>query len=381
MGRLSIKSGKKGCVKSYRFVSILDKMVVNDLMKTVSAVLLVLVVIIVSRKFIKVLAQAIEGNISNEVVLSILGLKIVLAVGVFLPVSIFMAILMVIGRMYRDQEMAAIASAGGGTFVIYRAVFMLVLPLSIVAAGFSMVATPWAESTMIQLMHEDQKQADIKGIAAGRFSEYSHGDLVFYTQDIAIDKQMQNVFVQNRKGEALGIVNAKYGRLEMLPGGLYLVLQQGERVQGIPGNKDFIVETFDEYAVRIEKKETMLKHDREGVSSEVLWESKELLDIAEMQNRLSIPLSVIFLSLLAVPLAKISPRGGVYGSLMVAFAIYFIFGNLKKVSHSWVVNEVIPTSIGYFWVYLLLLLLTGVLLLRLYGIKWIASQFLSRGAG
>jgi len=354
-------------------------MIIKDLFKTISAVLLVLVVIIVSRKFIKVLAKAIEGNISNEIVLNLLGLKIVLAIDAFLPVSIFMAILMVIGRMYRDQEMSAVASAGGGVYVIYRAVFVLILPLSMVAAGFSLVATPWAERTIKQVMHEDKKQADIKGIAAGRFSEYSHGDLVFYTEDISSDQQMQNVFLQNRKGKQLGIVNAKFGRLENLPGGLYLVLQQGEKVQGVPGDKNFIFETFDEYAVRIEKKETTLRQKRDGVPSAILWSSNKLLDIAEMQNRLAAPLSVIFLSLLAVPLAKTSPRGGVYGSLIVAFAIYFIFGNLQRVSHSWVVKEVIPASFGFFGVYLLLLLLTGMLLIRLYGKKWIVMQFFGRG--
>jgi len=83
---------------------------------------------------------------------------------------------------------------------------------------------------------------------------------------------------------------------------------------------------------------------------------------------------------LAVPLAKTSPRGGVYGSLIVAFAIYFVFGNLQRVSHSWVVNEVISASFGFFAVYLLLLLLTGMLLLRLYGKKWIMMQFFGRGA-
>jgi len=377
---LSIKSSKKVCVRSYRFVSVLDKMIIKDLFKTISAVLLVLVVIIVSRKFIKVLAQAIEGNISNEIVLNLLGLKIVMAIGAFLPVSIFMAILMVIGRMYRDQEMSAVASAGGGVYVIYRAVFVLILPLSMVAAGFSLLATPWAERTIKQVMHEDKKQADIKGIAAGRFSEYSHGDLVFYTEDISSDQQMQNVFLQNKKGKQLGIVNAKFGRLENLPGGLYLVLQQGEKVQGVPGNKKFIFETFDEYAVRIEKKETKLRKKRDGVPSAILWESDKLLDIAEIQSRLAAPLSVIFLSLLAVPLAKTSPRGGVYGSLIVAFAIYFVFGNLQRVSHSWVVNEVVPASFGFFGVYLLLLLLTGMLLLRLYGKKWIMMQFFDRGA-
>lgn len=379
MGRLSIESKKKGSVRSYRFISVLDKMIAYDLLKTVTSVLSVLVIIIVSRKFIKVLAQAIEGNISNEIILSLLALKIVMAVGAFLPAAIFMSILMVLGRMYRDQEMAAIASAGGGVFVIYRAVFLITIPLTIVAAALSLQAVPWAETTIEELMHEDQKQADIKGIAAGRFSEYSQGELVFYTEDIVENNRMKNVFVQNRMNGGSVVVNADYGKIEHLPGGLYLVLEQGERIQGQAGKKDFIIEEFEQYAVRIEKKETQLRKEREGVLSALLWSSGNLLDIAEMQKRLSIPLAVVFLSFLAVPLAKISPRGGVYGSLIVAFAIYFVYGNLKRVSHSWVVNEVIPVSVGYFGVYFLLMLLAGALLLRLYGVKWILMQIKGRG--
>jgi len=379
VGRLSIESKKKGSVRSYRFISVLDKMIAYDLLKTVTSVLSVLVIIIVSRKFIKVLAQAIEGNISNEIILSLLALKIVMAVGAFLPAAIFMSILMVLGRMYRDQEMAAIASAGGGVFVIYRAVFLITIPLTIVAAALSLQAVPWAETTIEELMHEDQKQADIKGIAAGRFSEYSQGELVFYTEDIVENNRMKNVFVQNRMNGGSVVVNADYGKIEHLPGGLYLVLEQGERIQGQAGKKDFIIEEFEQYAVRIEKKETQLRKEREGVLSALLWSSGNLLDIAEMQKRLSIPLAVVFLSFLAVPLAKISPRGGVYGSLIVAFAIYFVYGNLKRVSHSWVVNEVIPVSVGYFGVYFLLMLLAGALLLRLYGVKWILMQIKGRG--
>ncbi len=378
---MSIESRKKGGARPYRLISVLDKMIVYDLFKTVTAVLSVLVIIIVSRKFIKVLAQAIEGNISNEIILSLLGLKIVIAVGAFLPVAIFMAVLMVLGRMYRDQEMAAVASAGGGVFVIYKAVFLLVIPLSLVAASLSMVAVPWAESTSIELMHEDQKKVDVKGIVAGRFTEYSHGELVFYTEDIIENRRMKEVFVHNRMGGRAGIVTADYGRIEHLPGGLYLVLEQGDRVQGRPGEKNFILERFDEYAVRIEKKETQVRQLREGMTTKHLWSSTKLLDIAEIQSRLSIPLAVIFLSFLAVPLAKISPRGGVYGSLIVAFAIYFVYGNLQRVSHSWVVNEVIPVSAGYFAVYFLLLLLAAALLIRLYGMKWLLIQFKGQGVG
>jgi lipopolysaccharide export system permease protein len=369
---------KAGKARSYRLLTVLDKMIFFDLLKTVSAVLSVIVIIIVSRKFIKVLAKAIDGTLSNETVLSILGLKTIVASAAFLPASIFMAVLMVLGRMYRDQEMSAVSSAGGGAVALYRAVFLLVIPLSFTGAGLSMVATPWAEAKMQILANEDASSADIRGITAGRFSEYSSGDLVFYAEDIDASERMHNVFVQNRSANNLGIINARYGRMEYRPGGLYLILEQGERIQGLPGQKDFVIENFDEYGVRVDKKTRAVAFHRESIPTAQLWGSEQLFDIAEVQERLSIPLGILFLSFLAVPLAKLSPRGGVYGSLIFAFAIYFVYGNLNKVSRSWVMKDVIPAWMGYCWVYLLLFVLGVVLLVRLYGSKWIKGRLIGR---
>lgn len=357
--------------RPFRLVTVLDRMIIKDLFKTVCAVLAVLVVIIVSRKFIKVLAQAIEGNIATETVMKLLGLKIVIATTAFLPAAVFIAGLMVLGRMYREQEMAAIASAGGGLFTIYRSVFLLVLPLTVAAAGLSMYATPWAEAQSEKLMHQDRQDADVRGISAGRFSEYSNGELIFYTESVDDKGQMHNVFVQNKQGDKLGVVNARSGRLENLPGGLYLVLEQGERIQGIPGNRDFTIETFGQYAVLVEKKTTVLSLARKSVDSQFLWQSTELQDIAEMQDRLTAPLGVLLLAFLAVPLARLSPRGGVYGSVLIAFGIYFAYGNLQRVNHSWVISQIVPSWLGYFWVELLLLLLGLFMLARLYGWKWL----------
>ncbi len=357
-----------------RFLNVLDRMIVTDLFKTVVAVLFVIVVIIVSRKFIKVLAKAIDGMISNETVLSILGLKTVVATAAFLPASIFMAILMVLGRMYRNQEMAAVASAGGGAATIYGAVFLLVFPLSLVAAGLSLVAAPWAEAQMQILMAEDQSSADIRGITAGRFIEYSGGELVFYAEDVEPSGRMHHVFAQTREQGKLGVVNAKHGRMEYRPGGLYLILQNGERVQGIPGNKDFVIENFIEYGVLVEQRTMAVDFDRGSIPSIDLWYSEHVKDVAELQSRLAIPFAVILLSFVAVPLAKLSPRSGLYSSLLVAFGIYFIYGNLKRISHSWVINGTIPVWAGYFWLNVLLLLLGVVLLLRLFSWKWLKEK-------
>ncbi len=359
---------------SDRFIGILDRMIAWDLFKTVTSVLSVIVIIIVSRKFIKVLALAIEGTISGETAIDILGLKVIVAIAGFLPASIFMAVLMVLGRMYRDQEMAAISTAGGGVVRIYRAVFLLVFPLSIIAYQFSLYAAPWAEEKMLVLTNKDMETADIRGISAGRFSEYSHGDLVFYTEEIDDNQQMHNIFIQNRQHGKSGTISARHGFLRNLPGGKYIILSQGERSQGIPGQADFTLEKFEEYAVRIEKKSSAVFYHRDAISTDKLKESKKIEDQVELQRRLSVPLGVIFLSLLAVPLAKLSPRGGVYGSLLFAFLIYFVYGNISRVNYSWLKTETIPLWVGKIWVYLLMLCLTTILLIRLYGLKWILQK-------
>lgn len=356
-------------------ITVLDKMIMRDLAKTLLAVLTVIVVIIVSRKFIRILDKAIEGQVSNETLMTILGLKIVTASIAFLPAALFMAVLMVLGRMYRDQEMSAVASAGGGVGTIYRAVFTLVFPLSVASAGLSMYVSPWAEARTEALMQQDEQSADVRGVAAGKFSEYSQGDLVFYVEKLGKDKKMHKVFVQHRQRNGkLAIINAEAGRLEDLKDGRYMILEQGERIQGQPGAVDYVIENFAEYAVRLDEKSSVINMSREAIPMKVLKSSNTIRDIAELQRRYSIPLSMIFLTLLAVPLAQSAPRGGVYGNMTVAFLIYFSYGNLIRVSQSWVINETIPAWLGGVWVYWILLLVGIGLLIKLYGWQWVMMK-------
>lgn len=357
-----------------KLVTILDKMIVQDLLKTLLSVLTVIVVIIVSRKFIRILDDAIAGQVSNETLLSILGLKTVVASVEFLPVAVFMAVLMVLGRMYRDQEMAAISSAGGGAGALYRAVFLLVFPLSVLAVGLSLYVAPWAEARVDKLMQQGEESADLRGIAAGKFSEYSQGDLVFYVETITADKKMHKVFVQNRQHGNVAIINAEAARFKDLPDGQYIVFENGEQVKGQPGALNYVIEQFAEYAVRIETRSSAAKLNRQALAVDVLWGSNVTLAIAELQRRFSIPLGMLLLSFIAVPLAQISPRGGVYGNMLVGFLIYFSYGNLIRVSQGWVMSGAIPPLVGGFGVNIMLLLIGSILLARLYGWQWLVMK-------
>jgi len=356
--------------QSRPLVTVIDRLIMKDLFRTIFSVLMVLVIIIVSRHFIKILQMAVDGLISTEAVVKILGLRMLILSADFMVPAVFVAVLMVLGRMYRDQEMSALASAGMGVGGLYVSVFKTMIPILVLAVNMAFFVSPWASNQVDTLLHQEKQGAGIRGIAAGKFSEYSQGNLIFYTEKISANHKMHDVFVQDRRDEQVGIITSATAELRETPNGLYIVFLQGQRVQGEVGELDYAFEEFSEYAMRIEAASGDLVMSQYGLPSGDLFSSPDLKDLRELFRRSAIPMGIIFLTIMAVPLAQVSPRGGVYGNMLTAFLIFFSFSNFEKVSTSWMLKGEIPVWLGFSAVYLLSSLIIIGLLLRLYGIRW-----------
>ena len=372
---------KQPTFSRWSFLSVIDRMVMVELAKTVTAVSAVLVTIIVSRKFLNILTKAIEGEVAGDTLFVLLGLKTLSAVIILLPAALFLGILMVFGRMYRDQEMTVLSSSGVGFSRLYRAISYLVIPVSVLAAFLALQVLPWSEQQVQERMRKDEKTADLRGIKPGQFNEFSQGDVVLYTEAMSEkDGTMTNIFVQSRQGEKTGVIVANSGRLkESKTGEHFVVLKFGQRYQGIPGQADFVISEFEKYAVKIDEADSenaALK--REAAPSMALWQSKTPRELAELQRRLAIPAGVLVLSLLAVPLSRIAPRGGVYGSVLTAFLIYLIYENLQRVSQGLLMTGRIPLWLSYSGVYIVMVVLTLFFLLRACGPVWLWRVFKAR---
>lgn len=362
--------------------AVVDRMVSLDLIKTLTAILLVLVVIIVSRKFLNILTKAIEGDIASETLFELLGLKTLAATGILIPPSLFMAILTVIGRMYRDHEMSILASGGMGARRLYRALSWMVVPVFLLSAWLALEVMPWTEQQVQALVKRDEQSADIRGIKPGRFNEFSAGDVVLYAESMDSANEMTNIFVQSRQNQSTGVVIAEQGRLKRTDQDEYfVVLNAGRRYQGIPGHLDFVISEFDEYGVRIgSPEEDSAAQKREAEDSLELWRNRSPKELAELQKRLSIPLGVAALTLLAVPLARIAPRRGPYGNVFTALLIYIIYENAQKISQGLLMTEKIPAHYSYIAIYGLLLFLTLALFLKNLGWRWVV-HFVKGGNG
>jgi lipopolysaccharide export system permease protein len=346
--------------------TLLDRHLLAETGKLLTAILLVISLILLSVMFMRFLQAVTLGDLNANAVLELAGLQVIRYLGRILPPAYFITIILVLGRMYRDSEMVALAACGTGMPRIYRAFLITSLPLMLLTGLLSLYLQPWSARQIDAIWHQQKQNInELAGLGAGRFNEYSQGDLVFYLESSNEQASMQNIFVQHRQHGDLGIVVARSGMQELDPitGDRILHLNRGHRYEGNPGDGAYTLAEFERFSYRIfnqqDGPETLR---RSGTPSSVLYRSGDLKDRAELQYRLSYPVSVFTLAILAIPLSRAAPRVQVYGRLFMAFLAYFFFLNLQTVSRSWMEDGSIPEWVGPWWVHLVTLLLAAAII-------------------
>ena len=328
----------------------------------------VLLVIVVADRLVRYLSHAAAGKIPGDLIFVLLGLKTIVYVILVIPPALFFAILLALGRMYRESEMVALAASGIGALRVYRGLLWLALPISFSVGLLTLYAVPWAVQLGESILIEQLQKADLNAVQTGRFNEYGDGNIVYYIEQLSPDRQqMVNVFIQNRQHGRLGLVLAQsgYQYVDEQTGNRFAVLINGYRYEGHPGEATFRIVQFEKYALLISRTaDYEAATEPRAQPSSALWEAGDLGSIAELQWRLSAPIAVMVLVVLAVPLSKTSPREGKYIRLFVAVPLYFAYANLQSVAQAWVERGLVPLWMGLWWVHLLMLLIAAGLLWR-----------------
>ncbi len=87
------------------------------------------------------------------------------------------------------------------------------------------------------------------------------------------------------------------------------------------------------------------------------FNNPDLRKAAELQWRISVPLMVLTLTLIAVPLSRVNPRSGKFARLLPAILIYIVYANFMFVTRNWIIAGKLPIWIGMFGLHLIVALL------------------------
>lgn len=354
------------------YLPVVDRYLFVECLKAWLGVVSVLLVLTLGIGFARVVADAAAGSLPVETVLTVASFSLVENLAIILPVSLLLAIMLTVGRLCTGNEMAALIAGGIGLGRLYRSFGLFALILAGIAGWVSLYVAPNAVRSIHQIQNLNGA-ALMQVIEASRFTVIDAGNVVFYAA--AVNKEtgrMRDVFVRirgrsdkGRRGPVVVIAETAVQERDPGSGARTLVLRDGWRYEGVPGEANFRVTGFSEHGLRIQAPKGIAK-----VSAIAAQPTMELIRredpaaTAELQRRLSAPLSLLLLALLAVPLGYVSPRSGRYGKLVLGVAVYVAYANALRLAEVWVTQSVVPPIVGLWWVHAIVLVLAIVLIGR-----------------
>lgn len=333
---------------------ILDRYIFREIAQTWLAVTIVLLFILLTNQFARVLGEVAKGNLPKEAVFQVIGLTGIQYLTILIPIGVFLSVMLALGRLYRDSEMPAMLACRVGPAGIYRPVFWVMLPLALAVGWLSMDVGPRALSEIERIGVEARRQADLASIEPGKFMRGEEGAVV-YAEKVLGPGVVENVFIQRRsESGVVEVVIAERGeqRDSDDPNMRYFVLKNGRRYEGVPGSTEFQVMHFAEHGIpyRLPGSEDPELRPR-AKPTIALIRSSDLRDTAELHFRLAIPIATLILAIIAVPLSKSQPRQGRYGKLAVGLLVFIIYFNLLSAGKAWLESGNVDAAIGLWWVH------------------------------
>jgi lipopolysaccharide export system permease protein len=350
---------------------IIQRYLFREILYTLIALTILLLLIYISHRFMVYLVDASAGNLPTQFILQLLVTRLLSDLVLILPLGFFLAILLALGRLYKDNEVTALAACGVG--IPTPSILALGLTFALFIGVLSLVVAPWAKAHMHQLITHIAAVGEVSGIAAGRFKELIQGQGIFYVEQVdAEQKVMKTVFAQANLPDRRIVLVAKRSYQTVEAGELYLTFVEGRRYDNKPNALNYEITEFTEHRIRIPKRvPTLNSKEREAVPTIALLGAKDPAYQAELQWRVSLPLSVVLLAMLAVPLSHTTPRQGQYAKILTGILIYLIYNNLLNIAKKWLEQGDISPQLGVWWVHGGLLLIIAILA----NISFLKSQF------
>jgi lipopolysaccharide export system permease protein len=326
-----------------------------------------LLAILISTQLIRLLKEAAGGRVAPEAVASLLGFAALNYLPILLSLTLFVAVVLTLSRIYRDSEMVVWQSCGQPLTAWIRPVLRFALPIVLAIALLSGFLSPWANFNSAEYRQRLSARSDVSQVSPGAFREAKRGERVFFVESLAEDaSKVGNVFVASVQDGKLGVVMSDTGYQEIAPNGdRFVVLEQGRRYEVEPGTPEFRVMEFERYKVRVEDgvaKPTDMSPNRLPLTDLILDGSNRAK--GELLWRIGQPVSAIILALLAIPLSYVNPRAGRSANMLLAILIYAVYNNLMSVSQAWVAQGKLSFWIGLWAAHAMMLVPLALLFYR-----------------
>jgi lipopolysaccharide export system permease protein len=351
---------------------IINRYIFHEIIMPMVVILAVLVTIFASYSTMHYLEDAVYGFMPVPTVISLILLKVIISLEVLLPCTLYLSVIVGIGRLYKDSEITAMFASGISLARIVTVVLALSLSVAFIVASLSLFVRPWAYTQGFWLKEQAKAEFDVTQLKAGRFHKIGKENrFIFINKIDHKQNSAEGIFIQQDKKDednVIEVICAKEARhfQNRTANGQDILFLDGYIYEfSHTGQGDWKITKFDQFTFSLWPKEiTSIEYKVKAASTIDLTRSQAPADIAELQGRFSTSLSTVLLALLGIPLSRTTPRKGKYSKVAVAMLIYAFYYGLSAMAKIFVEQESIPTMPGIWWVQALLAGLLFILLIH-----------------
>jgi len=306
----------------------------RELLSVTTAVCVVLLMVLISGRFVKYLANAMSGTMDPEVIFAVIGYRIPGFLELTLPLAFFLAVLLTFGRLYVENEMSVLRACGFSERKLLSYTLVIASFLALVVAVLSLYVTPVGIKKAEAIFTVQEQKSELDRVTEKTFYSLRGGKGVTWVNSISEDRQLENVFMsatieasESSDGSlVLVIADSGLQTKAINSDERYITLEKGYRVEGIPGRYDYQITYFDEFGTRLAPPEELSEDTAtDAMATRDLINSSDIEHQVALQWRISIPIMMLIVTLLAVPLSRIDPRSGRFARILPAVILYFVY--------------------------------------------------------
>tara|TARA_B100001079_G_scaffold69213_1_gene59032 strand:+ start:326 stop:1501 length:1176 start_codon:yes stop_codon:yes gene_type:complete len=332
------------------------------------AIFFIIGLFVFGNRIVLTVQESFEQGIPFQELIPLISFNMIRDVTLIITLSFFLAIILSISQLYKNSEAIVMNSMGLGDkhFIVF--IQPTVLLTFIIVTFLTIYAVPWAKQQKNIVEEETKNASEFSFITEGEFEVFKQGDIVFYaseskTLDTLGEQNMEEIFIYSTNEEKPMIVLASEARKYIDPrtNSTYLRLKDGIRYQGIPSDESISILNFDLYDLEIisgELQKSLAIYTKiEGKSTVDLIKEGGTYANAELQWRLSQPITILILSFFGIFLGKTSPRGGKGVNLLIGIVVFMLYNNGLLVAKRAIELGQINLLTGFLGVHLLVLML------------------------
>jgi len=334
---------------------IISRYLTRQILQVTAATSFILLAVVVLGRFLKYLAQASQGEIDPGVLIVLMSYRIPEFIQLILPLALLLSILLAYGRMYADNEMTVLSACGLSRRRLLGITLISSTLVAITVRLLSLLLTPLGLVNTDSLLEAQKDLNEFDIMVPGLFQNISRGQRTTYSEAIE-DEEMQNVFMHESSTGRVTVASTAVPS-EDEEGARFVLFNDGSVAEN--DEQVYVLTLFGEMGVRIPAREISINESVEerSMATGALWRSREPAHLAELQWRISLILLIPILTLMAVPLSRVSPRQGRFAKLVPAVLLYIAYFGLLLVSRDLTASGDIPVMLGQWWVHVVFLLL------------------------